>query len=152
MEINTEYLLYQFVAYVINLRIMVCGSIGYGRINEISKLYSFLRKEGFDVLDHVKDKEMDYSNVKDFRNKIELSRRIIRHDLNYVKKADVLVVLADAPSHGTAIEMFVGKTKGKKIILLAKKPVPTPWPVNFSNYIVSNQKQLVEVLCKIHSK
>lgn len=131
---------------------MVCGSIGYGRINEISKLYSFLRKEGFDVLDHVKDKEMDYSNVKDFRNKIELSRRIIRHDLSYVKKADVLIVLADTPSHGTAIEMFVGKNEGKKIILLAKRPVPTPWLVNFSNYIISNQKQLVEVLCKIHSK
>jgi len=131
---------------------MVCGSIGYGGINEIRKLYSFLRNEGFDVLDHIKDKKMDYSNIKDFRNKIELSRKIVRYDLTYVKKADILVLLADTPSHGTAIEMFVGKSECKKIVLLAKDPVPTPWLVNFSDYIVSNQKQLAALLHKIHSK
>jgi nucleoside 2-deoxyribosyltransferase len=111
-----------------------------------------LRNKGFDVLDHIKDKEMNYSNVKDFRKKIALSRKIIRHDLRYVKKADILIVLADTPSHGTAIEMFVGKNDGKKTILLAKGPVPTPWLVNFADYIVSNHKQLVKVLRKIHSK
>lgn len=131
---------------------MVCGSIGYGGIHEIRKVYSFLRKEGFEVLDHIKDKKMDYSSVKDFTNKIELSHKIVRHDLTYVKKADILVVLADTLSHGTAIEMFVGKSEGKKIVLLAKDPVPTPWLVSFSDYIVSNQKQLAALLHKIHSK
>jgi len=131
---------------------MVCGSIGHGGINKIRKLYSFLRNEGFDVLDHVRDKKMDYSNVKDFRNKIELSRKIVKHDLTYVRKAAILVVFGDTPSHGTAIEMFIGKSEGKKIILLAKDPVPTPWLVNFADYVVSNQKELVELLLKIHSK
>ncbi|HLC24487.1 MAG TPA: hypothetical protein VJJ25_02530 [Nitrosopumilaceae archaeon] len=151
MKIN-EKISYANLLYVLSLRIMVCGSIGYGGINEIRKLYSFLRNEGFDVLDHIKDKKMDYSNIKDFRNKIELSRKIVRYDLTYVKKADILVLLADTPSHGTAIEMFVGKSECKKIVLLAKDPVPTPWLVNFSDYIVSNQKQLAALLHKIHSK
>jgi len=151
LKIN-EKISYANLLYVLSLRIMVCGSIGYGGINEIRKLYSFLRNEGFDVLDHIKDKKMDYSNIKDFRNKIELSRKIVRYDLTYVKKADILVLLADTPSHGTAIEMFVGKSECKKIVLLAKDPVPTPWLVNFSDYIVSNQKQLAALLHKIHSK
>ena len=131
---------------------MVCGSIGYGGINKIRKLYSFLRNEGFEVLDHIENKGMDYSDVKDFRDKKELSREIVEHDLTHVKEADILVVLADTPSQGTAIEAFVGKKEGKKIILLVKDPMPSPWLVNFSDYIVSNQKELVELLHKIHSR
>jgi nucleoside 2-deoxyribosyltransferase len=131
---------------------MVCGSIGYGGINEIRSLYSFLRNEGFEVLDHIENKGMDYSDVKDFRDKKELSHEIVEHDLTHVKEADILVVLADAPSQGTAIEAFVGKKEGKKIILLVKDPMPSPWLVNFSDYIVSNQKELVELLHKIHSR
>ncbi|HSB57843.1 MAG TPA: hypothetical protein VLD38_08570 [Nitrosopumilaceae archaeon] len=131
---------------------MVCGSIGHGGIDKIRRLYSFLRTEGFDVLDHVKDKKMDYSNVKDFKNKIELSHKIVKHDLAYVRKADILVVFGDAPSFGTAIEMFIGKKECKKIILLARNPVPSPWLVNFADYVVSNKKELVELLFKIQSK
>jgi nucleoside 2-deoxyribosyltransferase len=131
---------------------MVCGSIGYGEIDKIRKLYSFLRNEGFEVLDHIENKRMDYSDVKDFRDKKELSREIVKHDLMHVKKADILVVLADTHSQGTAIEAFVGKKEGKKIILLAKDPISSPWLVNFSDYIVSNQKELVELLHEIHSR
>ena len=125
---------------------MVCGSIGYGGIDDIRRIYAFLDTEGFDIVDHIVGKGMDYSGIKDFRNKKELSRQIVNHDLEYVKKADVLVVLASMPSYGAAIEMFVAKNSGKKIVLLAKDPVPTPWSINFSDYVVTTVEELIKLL------
>ena len=125
---------------------MVCGSIGYGGIDNIRRIYTFLDTEGFDIVDHIVGKGMDYSGIKDFRNKKELSRQIVNHDLEYVKKADVLVVLASMPSYGAAIEMFVAKNSGKKIVLLAKDPVPTPWSINFSDYVVTTVEELIKLL------
>jgi len=125
---------------------MVCGSIGYGDIDDIRRIYTFLDTEGFDMVDHIVGKGMDYSDIKDFRNKKELSRQIVNHDLEYVKKADVLVVLANMPSYGAAIEMFVAKNSGKKIVLLAKDPVPTPWSINFSDYVVTTEEELIKLL------
>ncbi|MDP9288491.1 MAG: nucleoside 2-deoxyribosyltransferase [Thermoproteota archaeon] len=125
---------------------MVCGSIGYGGIDDIRHIYTFLDTEGFDIVDHIVGKGMDYSDIKDFRNKKELSQQIVNHDLEYVKKADVLVVLASMPSYGAAIEMFVAKNSGKKIILLAKDPVPTPWSINFSDYVVTTVEELIKLL------
>lgn len=134
------------------MRIMVCGAIGLGGINKIRQLYFFLRDEGFEIINHTDVKEMDYSGVRDFRDKKNLSRKIVQHDLRYVKQSDVIVILPDIPSHGTAIEMFVGKKEGTKIILLTKKPIPTPWLVNFSDHIVSNKNELVKLLHKIQKQ
>ena len=125
---------------------MVCGSIGYGGIDDIRRIYTFLDTEGFDIVDHIVGKGIDYSDIKDFRNKKELSRQIVNHDLEYLKKADVLVVLANMPSYGAAIEMFVAKNSGKKIVLLAKDPVPTPWSINFSDYVVTTEEELIKLL------
>ena len=125
---------------------MVCGSIGYGGVQEIRRLYSLLRTEGFDILDHITVEGMDYSDIKDFREKKELSRNIVEHDLEYLKKADVVVVLSDSPSYGTAIEMFVAKNAKKMVISVAKDPVPSPWPVNFSDYIVTSEEELIKTL------
>ncbi|MRN41474.1 MAG: hypothetical protein FIO02_10590 [Nitrosopumilales archaeon] len=125
---------------------MVCGSIGYGGIDDIRRIYTFLDTEGFDIVDHIVGRGMDYSDIKDFRNKKKLSRQIVNHDLEYVKKADVLVVLANMPSYGAAIEMFVAKNSGKKIVLLAKDPVPTPWSINFSDYVVTTEEELIKLL------
>ena len=129
-----------------DMQIMVCGSIGYGGINEIRQLYLFLRKEGFGIVDHLVDENMDYSNIKDFRDRKDLSRMIVNYDFEYVIKADVLIVLSSKPSYGAAIEMFVAKNSGKPVILFAKEPVPTPWPINFSDYIVTAEEELITLL------
>lgn len=134
------------------MRIMVCGAIGRRGINKIRQLYSFLRDEGFEIINHTNVKKMDYSGVRDFIGKKNLSRKIVEHDLKYVKQSDVIVVLTDIPSYGTAMEMFVGKKEGKKIILLTKKPIHTPWLVHFSDHIVSNQNELVKLLHKIQKQ
>ena len=125
---------------------MVCGSIGYGGVDEIRRMYSLLLEKGFDIVDHLVHKGMDYSDIRDFRNKKELSQQIVSHDLQFVEKADVIVVIANKPSYGTAIEMYIAKNSNKKVILLANEPVSTPWPVTFSDYTVRNKNDLLILL------
>jgi nucleoside 2-deoxyribosyltransferase len=125
---------------------MVCGSIGYGGINEIKNTYAFLWNHGFSIVDHIVHKGMDYSHITDFRDKQALSSKIVQHDLKYIESSDIVIVIANGPSYGTAIEMFVAKSLGKKIILFAKDPVPTPWPIHFSDHIVTSEDQLLLTL------
>ena len=40
------------------MKIMVCASIGYGGINKIRELYSKLSKAGFEVLNHIDEKQI----------------------------------------------------------------------------------------------
>ncbi len=128
---------------------MVCGSIGYGGVDEIRRLYKVLKEKKYDIVDHLVEKDMDYSDINDFRDKKDLCREIVNHDLEYVNKSDVLVVLANSPSYGTAMEMLMAKNIGKKIILLAKEPIPTPWPINFSDFIVKDEAELIKLLDKL---
>lgn len=125
---------------------MVCGSIGYGGVDEIRRIYSLLHQKGFDIVDHLVHKRMDHSDIADFRDMKELSQQIVNHDLQFVEKTDVIVVVANRPSYGTAIEMYIAKNSNKKVILLASNPVPTPWPVNFSDYVVRNEGDLIALL------
>jgi hypothetical protein len=136
------------------MKIMVCGSIGYrGGIDDIRKLYSFLEGKGFSIVNHLlQNKGMDYSGITDFRDKAELSRQIVSQDLKYIEEIDVIIVIANGPSYGAAIEMFIAKKYGKKIILLAKDPVPTPWPIFFSDYRVTNEAELVKLLDQLQNQ
>jgi pyruvate/2-oxoacid:ferredoxin oxidoreductase alpha subunit len=128
---------------------MICGSIGYGNIDELKKFYGMLKNNGFDVLEHLSQSDMDYSDIKDFREKKDLASKIVKHDLEFITKADVIVVLAGTPSYGAAIEMEMAKKSGKKVILFAPKPVPTPWPVEFSDFVAKSKDELFEILCNL---
>jgi len=131
------------------MKIMVCGSIGYGGLDQVRETYLLLRDEGFDIVDNIVSKCMDYSRIKDFRNRKALSHRIVTYDLELIKKTDVLVVLSTRPSYGTGIEAYIGRNSGKHVILFAKSLVPTPWPIVFSDYIVQNEDELIKVLYKL---
>lgn len=131
---------------------MVLGSIGYGGVEQIREIYHRLSKEGFEILNHIEATHMDYSGITDFRNKKELSKEIVTHDLEYVHKADVLVVCGDLPSYGTGVEGYVAKQEGKTVVLFAEQPVPTPWPVHFSDYIATNERELIDLLHSLKDK
>ncbi|HZA06947.1 MAG TPA: hypothetical protein VE619_04510 [Nitrososphaeraceae archaeon] len=75
---------------------MVCGSIGYGGINEIKNMYTFLANHGFSIVDHIVHKGMDYSYITDFRDKQDLSSKIVKHDLKYIESSDVVIVIVIA--------------------------------------------------------
>jgi hypothetical protein len=132
---------------------MVCGSIGYsGKIDDIGDMCLFLKSKGFSIVNNsVHNEKMNYSGITDFRNKENLSRQIVKHDLRYIRKTDVVVVIGNGPSYGAGIEMFVAKMAGKKVILFARDPIPTPWPINFSDYRVKNEDALIELLHKLQN-
>jgi hypothetical protein len=46
------------------------------------------------------------------------------------------------------MEILIAKGKGKKIVLLANDSVPTPWPIYFSDSIVSDEQELFQLLHK----
>jgi nucleoside 2-deoxyribosyltransferase len=59
---------------------------------------------------------MDYYHIYDFRDKLKLSQVIVENDLERIDNADVLVVIINSPSYGTAMEMLIAQGKGKKIV------------------------------------
>ena len=153
MDAEKTYLNYCIIQKgVFLLKIMICGSIGYGGIEKIKKLYAILKEKGFDTIDHILGKDMDYSHINDFRDKPELSKDIVEHDLKHVSMADVLVVLADSPSYGTGMEMVIAKNNCKQIILLAGDALPTPWPVYFSDFVVREEQELFQLLSKMERR
>ena len=131
------------------MKIMICGSIGYGGIEKIRDLQQFLLEKDFDIIDHISEEGMDYSDIKDFRFKRDLSERIVKHDLEFVDKADILVVLLEGPSFGTAVEMHEAKRKGKKVVSLAENEIPTPWPIFLSDKVFTSKDELVYELEKL---
>lgn len=126
------------------MKIMVCGPIGGVGIGKILKMREFLESKGFETVKQF-SKGTDYSHIYDFREKTKLAKKIIKHDLMCIKKADVLVVLPE-PSFGAAIETYVAKSVKKKIILFSSKPVHSPWPVGFSDMIITSKEDLVRRL------
>lgn len=140
------FLIYELDREYYDMKIMVCGPIGYGGVEDIREMHLFLRKEGFDIIDQIINIGRDYSHINDFRDKKALSHQIVTNDLEFINKTDVLVVLANKPSYGTGIEMFIAKNSGKQVILFAKAPVPTPWPITFSDDIVKSEQELIRSL------
>ena len=53
------------------MRVIVCGSIGYGGVDKIRRMYAALHQKGIDIVDHLVHKGMDYSDIRDFRDKKE---------------------------------------------------------------------------------
>ncbi len=126
---------------------MICGSMRGVGITKILKMREFLEKRGFETVKQF-SRGKDYSHIRDFRKKSVLVKNIIKHDLACIKKADVLIILPE-PSFGTSIEMFVAKNAKKKVILFSNKPVPSPWPIGFSDMVITSKNELVEKLHEI---
>ena len=57
------------------MKIMVCGSIGFGGIESIREFYDWLKNQGYETINHIKSQDMDYSHIKDFRDEDELSKK-----------------------------------------------------------------------------
>lgn len=127
------------------MKIMVCGSIGYGGLDKIKKTQSFLKKHGFTVIDQT-NKDSGLARFKDFRDEIKLAEKIVKSDLSFVKKSDIIVAITDTPSYGTAMEIFAAKKSGKKIVILCEKKIHTPWPIAFSDHTVKSKKELIKCL------
>ena len=131
------------------MKIAVLGSIGYGGFDKLKEFMHYLEEHDFEIITQLHIGEMDYSNIDDFRDEIELSKEIIKYDFEVIEKADVLVLIANKPSYGAAMEVYMGKELGKTVILYAPRKIPTPWPVGFSDYVVKSKKGLLKLLSKL---
>ncbi|MGB9728174.1 MAG: nucleoside 2-deoxyribosyltransferase [Nitrososphaeria archaeon] len=130
------------------MKVIVCGPIAYGSVEEIRLIQKILEKEGYDVIDQFKVNGMDYSFVKDFRDKRDVAENIVKNDLAFIDECDILVALCDSPSFGTAIEAFYAKMHGKIVVVLSGRPQPSPWPIAFADAIVRSLNELKLVLSK----
>ncbi|MGQ9469509.1 MAG: nucleoside 2-deoxyribosyltransferase [Nitrososphaerales archaeon] len=130
-------------------KIMVCGAIADKGILKIRRVQSLLKEKGFHVIDQISDK--DYSKIKDFRDKKDLSEEITKHDLNFIKESDIVVALIDRPSYGVAAEIYFAKIMGKKVITMSKRKVSSPWPIAFSDRIVRDEERLISALKELQS-
>ncbi|HIP90232.1 MAG TPA: hypothetical protein EYH22_01630 [Candidatus Nanopusillus sp.] len=131
------------------MKVIVCGSIGYGGIEEIRRLQSFLRENGYYVLNQL---TVDYSNVEDFRDKPDLWEKIVKNDLEFCEKADVIILIVTNPSFGAMAEVIISAMKGKPIIAYCPKEVKSPWPLYFATAVARTDKELLDVLNLIKSK
>lgn len=138
---------YSKVCY--DLKVIVCGAIANKGISKIRKFQSLLKEKGFHVIDQVSDKY--YGKIKDFRDKKKLAEEIVKHDLDSIKESDVVVALIDRPSFGVAIEIYFATILGKKVIIMSKRRVPSPWPIAFSDKIVHNEERLILALRELQS-
>jgi len=133
------------------MKLIVCGPIAYGKIQEIKELQRILKEKGFGVIDQFQEKKMDYSSIEDFRGKKRLAEKIVRNDLKFIEKCDVVVAICDKPSFGTAMEIYYAKGLGKKVIVLNETAQRSPWPIAFADQIVKNKEELIKALLKLGS-
>ncbi len=131
------------------MKVFVCGSIGYGGIEEIKRVQEILRKRGFEVLDQLL---YNYTHIEDFRDKRELCSEIVRRDLDFCREADVIVLIAKNPSFGAMAEVVVSSLKGKPVVVFCPERLKSPWPVYFSEVVVKSEEELIEALKSIESK
>jgi 7-cyano-7-deazaguanine reductase len=124
-----------------DVKILVCGSIGYGGKERIKEIQKILKENGFTVLDQL---SYDYSEVDDFRGSIELCKKIVEKDLELIEKADIIVLLSDMPSFGAMAEAVIASLKGKTVISYSTSKIRSPWPLYFSKKNVNGVDELIE--------
>jgi len=124
------------------MKVIVCGSIGYGGKEEIIKLQELLKSRGYEVINQL---EIDYSDVEDFRDRKDLWD-VVKRDLELCSKADVIVLIVKYPSFGAMAEVVISKMKGKKVIAYCPCEVKSPWPLYFADCIARSEKELFDSL------
>lgn len=126
------------------MKIIVCGSVGYGGIEKIKSLQEFLREEGHEVIDQFEN--ADYSYVDDFRYKDDLCKKIVSRDMSLIDEADILILIADNPSFGSAIEAYKFSMSGKAVIAYAGDKVRSPWSIFFAQKVCGSKEELINVI------
>ncbi len=126
------------------LRVIVCGSVGYGGKEEILRLQDALRMAGYEVVDQFEG--ADYTGIEDFRDFREMCGKIVLWDLERCREADVVVFIATRPSFGATVESFFSALKGKPVVAYCPEEVRSPWPLYISSHTVKTVDELLTVL------
>jgi len=74
---------------------------------------------------------------------------IITGDIADIDSSDIVLVNAQRPSWGTAMELFYAFRAGKTVISICSATSPSPWLVGHSTYHVSCFEAAID-LCRKH--
>jgi len=124
---------------------MVCGSVGFGGLEGLEALKRKLRERSFHVIEQFAGAGRS-ARVRDFRTRRSLCRKIMRRDLSLVRRADAILVVADRPSFGAGVEMYIASTAGKPVVALCPRRMPSPWPIALATHLVRSEKELLRTL------
>jgi nucleoside 2-deoxyribosyltransferase len=76
-----------------------------------------------------------------------IAAEIVAGDIEDIDACDALLVLFDAPSVGTSMEVFYAHQSGKRVILIDKSNRHlSPWLTHHSSVIVQSIEQALEAL------
>ena len=71
---------------------------------------------------------------------------IVRDDLADISRTDIVLVKADRPSWGTAMEAWFAHSKEKRVIVVSAGPNPSPWLIYCATDLVDTMGQAVAML------
>jgi hypothetical protein len=86
----------------------------------------------------------DYRGIED-----KYPGEIVEGDKTDIKNSDVILVLANVPSWGTAMEVFFASSLGKRIVCVCGKDNPSPWLKYHSDYITRDMECAVAIIKSI---
>lgn len=75
---------------------------------------------------------------RDYRGReVGCAGEIVEEDISDISTCDVVLVAADRPSWGTAMEVRIAHTElRKEVVTVCQSPSPSPWLVHHSSIIV----------------
>lgn len=76
----------------------------------------------------------------------ELEQDLVDFDTAGIASSDIVLVMAEKPSWGTAIALQMAWAMHKIIISVCSSPSPSPWLKNRSTHIVSNLDNAIDLL------
>ena len=103
-------------------------------------------KLGFDVIDPWNREKVLYKgDERCWWDKVP-TFDFVQRDLDDADRCDIMVVYLPKLSAGACMELFYGKRKGKKIIVVSEIECLSPWIIAHSDMILKNFNQLEETL------
>jgi nucleoside 2-deoxyribosyltransferase len=116
-------------------------------IEKVVELQEDLKKAGLEILNQLEP--FEWRRLYDFREERNLAKRIVEYDLSLLKKADIVIALADKPSFGVGAEVIYAKrVLGKKVIAIITKVARSPWVLIHADIVVNsfNVKKIIEAI------
>jgi len=125
-------------------RIYLSGPI-YGTTDEEQEWRKIATKKLKDLFEILNPLDMDFRGTKfDVVN----STTIVKQDMASIDHSNVVLVNAEKPGWGTAMEVFYAHMKGKPVLFFTSNDNPSPWLLARARWI-SNLEEAIEELKKL---
>ena len=122
-------------------RIYLSGPI-YGTTDEEQEWRKIATKKLKDLFEILNPLDMDFRGTKfDVVN----STTIVKQDMASIDHSNVVLVNAEKPGWGTAMEVFYAHMKGKPVLFFTSNDNPSPWLLARARWISSLEEAIEEL-------